>query len=92
MLYCEAIMTLQRRPGGQPAIPQYERAIAPTRDTIARVSRGVALAGGSLSLAGAGADSIANVLPYASPQQWMLVGLALIALSAGRRIPNLFGK
>ena len=85
-------MTLQRRPGRQPAIRQSGGAIAPARDALAKVSRGVALTGGSLSLAGAAADSITNVLPYASPEQWMLVGLALIALSAGRRIPNLFGK
>jgi hypothetical protein len=59
LLYCDERETVERgRPRGQPAISQSKVEIVPTRDAIVRISWGVALAAGSLSLAGAGAVTI----------------------------------
>jgi hypothetical protein len=46
---------------------------------------------GSAALVGAGLDSVWDVLPYADPQQWIVAGLVLVAIGAGRQIPSLIG-
>jgi len=46
---------------------------------------------GTASLVGAGLDSVWDMLPYADPQQWIVAGLVLVAIGAGRQIPSLIG-
>jgi hypothetical protein len=46
---------------------------------------------GSASLVGAGLDSVWDMLPYADPKEWIVAGLVLLGIGAGRQIPSLIG-
>jgi hypothetical protein len=85
-------MTLEPRPDEQQTVSRLGETQPPTRDPIARTARGVALVSGAASFVGVGVDAVSNALPYVSAQELMLLGLALLALAAGRRIPNVWGR
>jgi hypothetical protein len=45
-----------------------------------------------MALVGAGLDSIADLMPYSDPKQWIVAGLVLMGLAHGtnlRRLVNL---